>query len=68
MKKYTIVYGVSGRCGSHSYSIPHFDRIETDDLNTFCNQDKYFGNIHWIFEGWPKIDGEDDTYESKRSY
>ena len=57
-KKYTIIYGVSGQCGSHSYSTVHMDRVETDDLSKLVDDDKYGGNLHYIFEGWPKLEGE----------
>ena len=60
MKKYTIIYAETGQRGSHSYSITRHDRVETDNLKTFLESDKYNANVYMVFEGWPKLEGEDD--------
>lgn len=59
MKKYTIIYSEVGQCGSHSYSIIKFDRIETDNLAELLKQEKYISNTWFVFEGWPKQEGEE---------
>ena len=61
MKKYTIVYGIWGQCGSHRYSCTRFDYVETDNLKKFIQQEKYDANVWFIFEGWPKLEGETCT-------
>lgn len=49
MEKYTIIYVESGT---------KFARVETDDLRTLLNTDDRFANAVFIFEGWPKREGE----------
>lgn len=58
MKKYTIVYAVFFNVGSHRHSTTRFDRVETDNLSALLEQDKYNANTWLVFEGWPKLEGE----------
>lgn len=51
MKKYTIVYGEWFNRGSLRHSITHYDHVETDNLKEILDQDKYNGNIWFVFEG-----------------
>jgi len=57
MKRYTIIYAVTGQTGSHSYSVTSFDRVETTSLKDLLTQDKY-RNVWFVFEGWPILEGE----------
>ena len=61
MKLYTIIYGFSGQTGSHSYMIPRMDRVQTTDLKDLLSADKYYGNVFFVFEGWPELEGEFDV-------
>ena len=58
MKKYTIVYADTKMIGSHMNSITKFDRVETDDLAKLL-EEEYDGAIWFVFEGWPKQEGEE---------
>ena len=58
MKKYTIVYGEWFSRGSHRGSITTYERVETNNLAELLKQDKYDGNVWFVFEGWPKEEGE----------
>ena len=35
------------------------DRVATNDLNLLLQDPKYNGTTYWIFEGWPKIEGDE---------
>jgi hypothetical protein len=60
MKRYTIIFGVPvGRGNMHATAIK-FDRVETNNLKSLIEQDKYCGNVAFIFEGWPILEGEFD--------
>jgi hypothetical protein len=58
MKKYTIVYSYVTRRGTTSFTAVEKDRIETDDLAKLIATEKYDGCVNFIFEGWPKLEGE----------
>lgn len=51
-KKYTIIYGEWFNTGSKRNSITKFDRVETDSLSKLLDQDKYSGNVWFVFDGW----------------
>ena len=61
MKLYTIIYGVSCQRGSHSFMVPHIVRVQTTDLKDLLSQEKYYGNVFFVFEGWPELEGEFDV-------
>jgi hypothetical protein len=65
MKRYTIIYAHTGQCGSHAFSIPRMDRVETTNLKDLLSQDKYYGYVHFVFEGWPVLEGEFDVPKAK---
>ena len=54
--KYTIIYSVY--VGNNCY-LQQMDRVETRNLDSLIRQDKYMGGMHFIFEGWPKLEGEE---------
>ena len=59
MKKYTIVYGEWFNIGSQRHSLVKYERVETDDLaNLIKTEERFDCNTHFIFEGWPKLEGE----------
>ena len=58
MKKYTIIFSESWMTGSHRNSVTRFDRVETDDLRRLLKKE-YVGNAWFVFEGWPRLEGED---------
>lgn len=51
-KQYTIIYGVWFTVGSHRQSTTHCDWVETDNITEFIKQEKYNGNIWFVFDGW----------------
>jgi hypothetical protein len=58
MKKYTIIYSVRvGWRNMHCMSVER-DRVETNDLKSLIDSPKYEGHVHFIFEGWPTLEGE----------
>ena len=59
MKKYTIIYSVFSQYGSHTNSITRYNRVETDNLTKLLEDDKYSANVWFVFEGWPKLEGEE---------
>ena len=67
MKKYTIVYSEYWGRGSQRHSVVRSDRIETDNLSGLIATEKYDCNTHFIFEGWPKQEGEDEKREENPS-
>lgn len=54
MNKYTIIYGLPH---GHMQTI-HFERIETNDISKFFADYKHKDTTHFVFEGWPKQEGE----------
>jgi hypothetical protein len=52
MKQYTIVYGDWFMVGSNRNSITKYDKVETDNLKDLLDDDKYFGNLWFVFDGW----------------
>ena len=58
MNKFTIVYSECFTIGSHRSCMVMYDRVETDNLSKLIIDGKYDGNVHFIFEGWPKLEGE----------
>lgn len=57
MKKYTIVFAENQMIGHATNSITRYDRVETNCLGKLLS-DKYDGSAWFIFEGWPKVEGE----------
>ena len=57
MNKYTIVYGQ--RVGHQFNYMTCVDRVATNNLNLLLQDPKYNGTTYWIFEGWPKIEGDE---------
>lgn len=56
--KYTIIYSETFHIGSHTCSVTKYARVDTDDLPALLNEDKYKGGLWFVFEGWPKLEGE----------
>ena len=54
MKKYTIVYGEWWNVGTHRASRTAYDHVETDNLKKLLFDDKYEGNVWFVFDGWPE--------------
>lgn len=59
MKKYTVVYTDGQMYGSHYAATTRYKRIETDDISKVWNDSD--GAIWFIFEGHPKLEGEEAT-------
>lgn len=58
MKKYTLIYGSPiGRGTMHVMRIG-LDRVETEDIAALLKNEKYNGNVYYVFEGHPKMEGE----------
>lgn len=57
-KKYTIVYSECGNRGSVRFAITKFDRVLTNDLKAVLASEKYDAYTWFVFEGWPKQEGE----------
>jgi hypothetical protein len=57
--KYTVVYGEWYSRGSMRGSVTKFDRVETEDLAMLLKNEKYDGNVWFVFEGWPLQEGEE---------
>lgn len=58
--KYTIIYSeVIRRASMHSTCVK-FDRVETDNIAELIQNDKYQGNVDFVFEGWPRQEDEDE--------
>jgi hypothetical protein len=57
MEKFTIVY--SRPVGNNCCAV-EIDRVEIkrEDLRKLIDSDKYNGFTHFIFEGWPQLEGE----------
>lgn len=65
MKQYTIIYSVPvGRANTRA-SVVKSDRVETTNLRDLLSQDKYYGYVHFVFEGWPILEGEFDIKPKK---
>jgi hypothetical protein len=56
-KKYTIGYIECRQIVGHR-SIVKYDRVETDNLKELLESYKHSTNTSFIFEGWPKVEGE----------
>ena len=60
MKRYTIIYGQQVGRANMQATLIKFDRVETNNLKSLIEDDKYCGNVAYIFEGWPILEGEFD--------
>ena len=57
LRKYTIVYSHTG--GSiNRWAVTKFDRVQTTDLKALLASEKYDAYTWFVFEGWPKQEGE----------
>lgn len=57
-KKYTIIYSEHVGPANHRNSVVRLDRVETENLEELIKVSKYNGCSHYIFEGWPALEGE----------
>lgn len=57
--KYTVVYSEWHHRGSMRGSMTRFDRVKTEDLAMLLKDEKYDGNVWFVFEGWPLQEGEE---------
>jgi hypothetical protein len=57
-KEYTIVYSVPVLIGSHTVYKVEYNRVKTNDLKALLSSEQYDGNVHFVFEGHPKLEGE----------
>lgn len=57
-KRYTIVYQESWMVGSHRQTITRSERVETSDIAETIKKIDIIPCM--IFEGWPKLEGEDE--------
>jgi hypothetical protein len=57
MKKYTIIYNIAFRSGSHTHTATELERVETDNLQLLMKEEKY-NNAIFVFEGHPALEGE----------
>ena len=67
--KYTVIYSNYRTVGSHLISMVQYARIETKGDNFKTAIQRYgieMSQVHFIFEGWPTIEGEreEDVRES----
>ncbi len=58
MKDYTIIYTESHLCGSHQNTITCMKRVRTNNLKKLVGL-YGCGQIVYIFEGHPKVEGEE---------
>lgn len=60
MKDYTLIYTDSFMCGSHWNTLVRMARITLEEGQTLKDVfDDYGGSVVMIFEGHPKLEGEE---------
>jgi hypothetical protein len=65
MKLYTIIYAAQAAYQSAMCKVPKFDRVQTNNLKDLLSQEKYYGKVFFVFEGWPELEGEFDIKPKK---
>lgn len=57
-KKYTIIYSDYVGHFNHRIGMVQYIRVATDNLSELLEEEKFVDNIYYIFNGWPKLEGE----------
>lgn len=62
-QKFTAVYNDRWMSGSHMHALTKFKRVELkseESVDEMLKREEISGIVEYLFEGWPKLQGEDN--------